>query len=394
MNTSILRIYASHVRMTFVAPLLAIGLALSLLPCSVQAVDHVVLERKGVELHVTGKVLSEARDGGLLVLDRQGVLWQVLPEELKKRVTDDEAFVAISKDEMAEEMLTTLPAGFRSYTTGHYIICHNTSDAYAKWTGSLFERLYRAFRNYWERKGYELHDAELPMVVLVFDSKESYVRYASTEIGDASDDIIGYYNLLTNRVLMYDLTGVQANSSRRRGSNSAEINRILRQPAASALVATVVHEATHQIAFNCGLQTRLSDTPYWLSEGIAMYFETPDLSSSKGWRGLGSINRGRLNQFRRHLSAREEDSLSTLLGSDSRHRDPDDAPHAYAESWALVYYLIHRKPKEFRAYMNMMANKKPLFWKTPEERLEQFQDHFGDLEAFDEQFIRHMRRVR
>ena len=55
------------------------------------------------------------------------------------------------------------------------------------------------------------------------------------------------------------------------------------QPEALRTVSTIVHEATHQIAFNCGLHTRLSDCPRWFSEGIAMYFETPDLRSAKGW---------------------------------------------------------------------------------------------------------------
>ena len=40
-----------------------------------------------------------------------------------------------------------------------------------------------------------------------------------------------------------------------------EINQMLSQPAAVPLVATVVHEATHQIAFNCGLQAALRRYP-------------------------------------------------------------------------------------------------------------------------------------
>ena len=40
-----------------------------------------------------------------------------------------------------------------------------------------------------------------------------------------------------------------------------EINQMLSQPAATPLVATVVHEATHQIAFNCGMQTTLRRYP-------------------------------------------------------------------------------------------------------------------------------------
>jgi len=55
-------------------------------------------------------------------------------------------------------------------------------------------------------------------------------------------------------------------------STGAQIKQILAQPDALQTVSTIVHEATHQIAFNCGLHTRLSDCPVWFSEGIAMYF--------------------------------------------------------------------------------------------------------------------------
>ena len=44
-------------------------------------------------------------------------------------------------------------------------------------------------------------------------------------------------------------------------------------------MATIVHEATHQIAFNCGMQQRYADIPLWLCEGMAVYFEAPDLAS-------------------------------------------------------------------------------------------------------------------
>ena len=50
------------------------------------------------------------------------------------------------------------------------------------------------------------------------------------------------------------------------------------------VTVTVIHEATHQIAFNCGLHTRYADNPLWLTEGMALYFETPDLRSRSGWR--------------------------------------------------------------------------------------------------------------
>ena len=73
-------------------------------------------------------------------------------------------------------------------------------------------------------------------------------------------------------------------------------------------MATIIHEATHQLAFNCGMQNRYADIPLWLSEGIAIYFETPDLRNKRGWRSIGSVNRVRLAEFRRYLRSRPSDS--------------------------------------------------------------------------------------
>ena len=140
---------------------------------------------------------------------------------------------------------------------------------------------------------------------------------------------------------------------------------MLSQRAAVPLVATIVHEATHQIAFNCGLQTRLSDIPLWLCEGMAVYFEAPDLTSSRGWRGIGRVNYPRLTTFRRNLPNWRRDSLVTLLADNQRFRNPSTAVAAYADAWALNYYLIKYRPKQYAAYLEMLAEKPPLDGRRP-----------------------------
>ncbi len=131
-------------------------------------------------------------------------------------------------------------------------------------------------------------------------------------------NIVGFYSLRSNRVNMYDLTGMEPlrTGNEKRG-NLAQINQILSHPEAESMVATVIHEATHQIAFNCGLEQRFADVPLWLSEGLAMYFETPDLNSTKGWRTLGEVNRPRLARFREYLPRRPANSLVSLISEDT-----------------------------------------------------------------------------
>ncbi len=249
------------------------------------ALEHVTLRQDGREIEVAGHVLVTAEDGGILLMARDGMLWNIEPADLVAKRENAEPFVPLAREELAEHLLRDLPAGFEVLQTHHYLICYNTSRDYAAWCGALFERLYMAFTNFWSRKGMKLHEPEFPLVAIVFNSRESYVEHSQKELGKSAEAIVGYYSLRSNRITMYDLTGLESlrTAGGRRGS-SAQINRVLAEPAAEQVVATIVHEATHQIAFNSGMQTRFADIPLWVSEGLAVYFETPDLQSAKGWR--------------------------------------------------------------------------------------------------------------
>jgi hypothetical protein len=274
------------------------------------------------------------------------------------------------------------------------LILHDTSRAYAQWCGALFERLYAAFRNYWMRKGFDLAEPEFPLVAVVFADRRSYVTFAHDELGDAAESIIGYFSLATNRMTMYDLTGTAGGGRGVRTSTSAQINQVLASPDATVTVSTIVHEATHQIAFNCRLHTRYSDCPLWFSEGIAVFFETPDLHSTKGWSSIGAVNRPRLTEFQKSFAERSRDSLKTLIVNDKRFRDVRQGPSAYAEAWALTYFLLHQRAKEYVAYLRVLSAKKPLIQDGEETRLREFETAFGDLKRLDADFLRYMVRVR
>ena len=357
------------------------------------ALDHVDFRRGEKAQRVSGRVLIEAQDGGLLVQSRDGVLWTIPPGEQIGRSSDAVPFAPFDRDEAAKRVLAELPDGFRVHQTANYLIFYDTSPGYAQWCGSLFERLYMAFTNFWRRKGFEIHPPEFPLAAIVFADRNAYLRHSRPELGDAAEAIVGYYAMLTNRMTMYDLTGVEAlGLTEGRGRSAAQINLILSQPNSQYAVATIVHEATHQIAFNCGLHTRLSDCPLWFSEGVAVYFETPDLSSARGWRGIGAVNHPRLERFRRYLAARPADSLETLIRDDARFRDPARALDAYAEAWALTYFLIRQHPKKYIAYMSMLSQKKPLLQDGPNRRIDEFRTIFGDLRQLDAEFLRYISR--
>ena len=362
---------------------------------SCPAMERISFQRGETKRHVSGKVLVEARDGGVLLLATDGRLWIVQPDELTARKKDNIPFAYDDADCLSKRLLDEMGEGFRIYKTAHYVICYNTTRAYAQWCGGLYERLYRGFFQYWQTRGIPLKEPQAPLTALVFNDQTSYSRYAKKELGTSTNSIIGYYNMRTNRVNMYDLTGVEGQVSAGRLQTAAHVNRILSQPAAERTVATIVHEATHQLSYNSGLQTRYADNPFWVSEGLAVYFETPDLNSSRGWRGIGGVNRFNLFQFRRRLKDRPQDSLTTLIRTDKRFRDTELGPAAYAEAWALNYYLLRTRPKQYTGYLKMLAEQPPLGEAEADRRLDDFRRYFGeDLEKFDRDFLRYMRRVR
>jgi hypothetical protein len=374
---------------------LMVLLTLLLSPAGARALEHVVLKLKGEEIAVSGRLLFDQEEIGMFLLSDDGTLWSVHPEDLVSRKHDDEPMTPLSPEEMGERLRKELP-GFEVHLTQHYVICYNTSRVYAQWCGALFERLYKAFTNFWQRKDFELHDPEFPLVAVVFADQASYVAYAGKELGDGAKSTPGYYSLRTNRMTLYDLTGVQ--KLRRAGdkrASAAQVNQMLARPEAERLVATIVHEATHQIAYSCGLQTRHADIPVWFNEGMATYFETPDLASSKGWRTIGAVNQVQFAGFREYLrKQRPADSLVTLLASDDRLRDPERKADAYGESWALTYFLIRQRPKQYMAYVKMLSEKKQLVVDDAETRLREFQQAFGDLNQLDADFVRQMEKVK
>jgi hypothetical protein len=360
--------------------------------------ENVTFLLKGQKQTVRGRAVVEAADGGILFEGVDGVLWSIERNELQGREKLDAPFKPLTAAELSEQMLAELPTSFRSYSTPHYVICYDTSRAYAQWTGSLLERLYKAFTNYWQRQGLDLHEPEFPLGVVVFADRQSYDQASREDLPNGTGNIIGFYSLRSNRINMFDLTGSEAvarqNSGANRRGSMREINQMLSQPAATPLVATIVHEATHQIAFNCGMQTRYADIPLWLCEGMAVYFEAPDLASRSGWQGIGRVNYPRLDKFRANLPNWHDGSLEEMLRDSKRFRDPHTAVDAYADAWALNYYLIKFAPKAYTAYLKDLSEKRPLIEDKPQKRLAEFQNHFGDLRKLEQDFLKQMSRVK
>ena len=357
----------------------------------IRSVLRVSFESNNQLQTLTGELVATDSTMGQLILDADGELTVIAPNALKRMEELSTPLIPTPAKELAAKVLTLMPKGSRFIATEHFVVCYNTSEVYARWNSELYERLYKGFYRFWKEKGVELTPPRFPLVALVFESKADYIEYASKEFTGAQNTI-GYYHQSTNRLASCDLTGIQGMLPPKAQILRTElINQIVSRPEAERTIATIVHEACHQIAFNSGLQVRLGDNPLWLSEGLATFFETPDLASQNGWGGVGKLNKHNYTNLANYLPKRSNDSLELLLLDDNRLRNGETMTSSYAEAWGITFYLLKSKPKDFAKYLNSIREKPPGSRSSPKERIELFRECFGeDLRKIDRDFIRLM----
>ncbi len=265
---------------------------------------------------------------------------------------------------------------FKVFRTPHYVVCHNTSDAFAQETGELVEQLCKAFTAYFGGRGMGLDRPQFPMVLLVFNSEAEFHEYRNKSKESSSlTQIAGYYSISTNRVAFFNAAG----------KDSAKYGN-----AQWHNMSTVIHEATHQIAFNSGCHPRLAENPRWIIEGLATYFETPELQGKKiAWSEVGKVNGPRLDRFVAYRKkGRKPDSIKRLIATDDRFRGDDIAGDAYSESWAMTHFLVNKRMPQFLKYLKLLGAKQPFESDTPEQRLEDFQTAFGrNMQLLDNSFL-------
>jgi hypothetical protein len=358
----------------------------------VLAERFVFLDEKQKPRDIIGKSMLEAVDGSFLVQGIDSQIWRVSADRLKQRTPGTKPFSPISKPDLGAQLVQEMGADFHTHLTKTYVICTNTSAAYAKWCGDLLERLATAFQVYWNHRdrGFKTVAPEFPLVALIFQQQTQYAEFATADVGPDVATAPGYYSGFTNRIVFYDL----AFDKRRQPANS-DIEIEQRLSAVISNVATMIHEATHQIAFNCGMHTRLAENPLWLTEGMATYFEMPDLKSKTGWKTVGLLNKARLKRFKDFLAQRRKvDSLTSLIRDEERFTSVETGEDAYAESWALTYYLIRKQPEAYVKYLTFLAAKKPLDYAQHDQRVAEFTEIFGELRAVDKDFIKYIKTLK
>ncbi|MDR3110168.1 MAG: DUF1570 domain-containing protein [Planctomycetaceae bacterium] len=334
----------------------------------------------GLQRTVVGRIVVEAGDA-LILEGRDGQIFVIRKTLLIDRKTDDIEFSPMTMKELEESIKSEFP-DFSILKSDYYLIAYNTSPVYAKWVKSLLERLRDSLGQFWRTRGVPLKKPQFPLVAIVFASKEQFARYAISEIG--SDNMAAYYNRFTNRIILADLTSIESNddvkNSRNKKLTSAQLENLLNRPAAAFNIATVIHEATHQVAFNGGMHDRLalSSYPLWVIEGIAVMHEVPDRDKKIGWGITLKPNDYRFEHLIEYWRKRPDRAFDLIIKSDKMLRNPKTALDAYALAWGLVYFLVTERKVQFTTYLQKLAKKDVTTHDTQEQRMSEFEECFGD----------------
>jgi hypothetical protein len=310
----------------------------------------------------------------IYLLGRDGKLWDFAPSEAKDYRQSSEQFRSVTKNEMRALLQREFGNGFEVTSTGNYLVVHPAGAA-NKWA-DRFETLYRSFLHYFSARGYAPQTPIFPLVAVVFPKQEDFLRYAASQGDNVTTQVLGYYSPRSNRILMYDSTARAGDD----WTQNAE---------------TLIHEAAHQTAFNTGIHNRWSMPPRWVAEGLGTLFEARGVYDAPHYTSQADrLNRGRLDAFKNYAYGdRKRGNLQLIISSDRQFgSDPNGA---YAEAWALTFYLSETEPRKYFEYLAKTASHSPFVEVKGPERLADFTSIFGDdLGLIEAKMLRYLKELK
>ena len=317
---------------------------------------------------IQGAPLGLERDQ-LVLIGTDGRLWHFEEHEVQSYEKTGRLFRPDSHARLASLWQKRLGPGFRSTSTRHYVVVHPAGQEH--WAGE-FERVYRSFWHYFSVRGFRLREPQFPLVAVVLRSHQEYLQTAARYAGGVPSWSGGFYSPKTNVVMLYH----------ERGSRGGDPDTLAR----------IVHEVTHQAAYNTGVHDRLRGHPRWVVEGLAKVFEVPGVWKGSSTTGRSArVHREELQTFlTRQQKNKEKNWLAQTLARDSLfHRDPQ---LAYARAWAISFYLAETRGRKYSRYLQLSQGEQ---FASPKQRLKTFMRAFGSnlawLQADLERFLAGLR---
>jgi hypothetical protein len=354
-------------RRNLVALHLVMGLLCLAAPRCLHAQSAFKLQLAGRWVEGTPLVATEKQ---VFLLARDGQMWEFAPAQAQSYSKSSGNFYSYSQAEMRGQLLREFGKGYEVSGNGHYLVVHpaGQKDLWAP----RFEELYRSFVHYFNTRAFRPSEPRFPMVAIVYSKQADFQRAATADGSKNVQNMLGYYSPKTNRIALFDVTAGRTGFD---WATNAD---------------TIIHEATHQMAFNAGMHNRFGQSPQWVCEGLATMFEAPGVWNGRVHHNLTDrVNHIQLAAFRRYLPRRSANAIAEAVSSDRAFDKDTEA--AYAEAWALSFFLSEQEPRKYVQYLMKTASVKDFTVYPSPQRLKDFTDTFGGnlglLDARMQRFI-------
>ena len=304
------------------------------------------------------------------------------------------------------EVRERLPT-FRFASTPHYMLLTDAPQENVKKVLDMLESTHDAFHV--DCRKLQLDPAPLrhKLVAVLFADKNAYLDFARTVDRVDRKGVAGYYQPQSDRLVIYDIYSspdLQKNlkilrDNERRITQSAPANkrnellqknraerRKLIGQAEDSFLATVGHEAAHQLFFHTGVQDPGKAYPLWVAEGLATVFEVEDADD----KTVGFFNdNDRLRKTKRAATAADRlVPLRVLVTTDKPGAGADavsELKEFYAQSHVLVSWMARSRPTEFRLYLQALREG---IHGDPRRRQPVFESIFGPVAALERVWLR------
>jgi len=317
------------------------------------------------------------------VYDREGdVALVFLPDgRLDKFVqptVTNEPFQPVTADELIRRFSRNYQfRSLASHKTAHFLILYPnaSSRGFIADAGLVLENLYAGLLHLFRKKGFPVHEAEFPLVVVVFSTQDELLKYDGDEKSTGKH---GYYSQDSNRTFVCEwFKGTLIDQSK---AADLGIQQFRTEPDRDRFnrACYITHEGVHQILSNIGVQPRLARWPLWLVEGLAEYCATPVWRDGLlAWDRAGVINPFHILEYRSlsdSISGGPRSFLSFFGKAPGNNLTPDE----YVVSWATVHYLAMERTDAFLQYLERMRRIRPSESRTPYQDGVDFAAAFGD----------------
>lgn len=272
----------------------------------------------------------------------QNIPWQ----QLQPLHLSDQPFSPSTIPILQRELQQEFGSRYRVQHSHDFLVVQ-PMDSRENWSARMQQFLGNV-QSYFSARQFPMSAPKFPMVAVVLPNRATFEAYAESQGDTISEHYLAYYSLMSNRVVLYE--------------NSK----------ADRQLATVYHEAFHQIAFNSAIHFRTASPPRFIAEGMATAFEAPGMHDHRrsGDRSdrMHPIYQRLSHQFLQSPTLAHD--LETLLVED-RAFDVDPTK-AYCLSWAVCFYLMEFHPQKFSRYLQNAHSVEPFRQYGETKRLSDF----------------------